>query len=485
MPLASGPLDRYILVTPAVDDFGASLIDGLDDAVLVTDARLKILAWNTAMERLTGLERAAALDEPAAPLLAFLSDFPILDHLERALGGEEFSAREIRYEIPGTRVGWLQARYAPWRDSTGRVAGVIGFHVDVTERRRRATFVRAIEAIGQSLTSSLDLNEVLDTIVNRAVEVMNAESALVVSWDGRAPAFTVMRAAGRLSGEYATKGEIPVGGGPVSRAVLQGRSVCTSNILNDPDTWLSPERREQIVREGFRAVAAAPLRSKGRVHGALVVHYWTERTFSDEDLAALRLIAEQAALTIDNARVYADATRRAERLRELAELEQLVNESLVVDDVLRRIAHLTARLLDAPVVQLWTADTPARRLRLQASYVEPGGEPVRMPRLIAFGEGVAGRVAEEKAPIYVSDVAQDPRALSSEWARESGIQRMLSVPILSGDDLLGVSSRSPRAPPSPCRTRARMPRRSAARRGCATSSPSAARSRPPSIPAMS
>ena len=422
-----------------MDDFGASLIDGLEDAVLVTDARLKILAWNTVMERLTGLERAAAQGQPAAPLLAFLTDIPILDHLERALGGEESSPGEIHYEIPGTgRAGWLQARYAPWRDGRGRVAGVIGFHVDVTERRRRATFVRAIEAIGQSVTSSLDLNEVLDTIVGRAVEVMNAEAALVVSWDGRAPAFTVMRAAGRLSAEYATQGEIPVGGGPISRAVLQGRPVCTSNILTDVDTWLSPERREQIVREGFRAVAAAPLRSKGRVHGALVVHYWTERTFSDEDLAALRLVAEQAALAIDNARVYADATRRAERLRELAELEQLVNESLVVDDVLRRITHLTARLLDAPVVQLWTVDAPARRLRLQASYVEPGGEAIRMTRVIAFGEGVAGRVAEEKAPIYVSDVANDPRALSSEWARESGIQRMLSVPILSGDDLLGV-----------------------------------------------
>src|SRR4029453_4922310 len=243
---------------------------------------------------------------------------------------------------------------------------------------------------------------------------------------------------GRLSGDYSDAGFIPVGGGPISRAVLQGRVVSTPNMLEDPETWLSPERRAHGEREGFKAVAAAPLRSKGRVHGALVVHYWTVRAFAEEEIAALRWLAEQAALAIENARVFSDATRRADRLRELAEVEQLVSESLVVDDVLRRIPSAPARLLNAPSVQLWTADPAERVLRLQASYAEPGSAEVRMRRTVAFGEGVSGRVAEGKSPIYVDDVTPDARALSADWARESGILRMLSVPILSGDDLLGV-----------------------------------------------
>src|SRR5687768_13644897 len=247
-----------------------------------------------------------------------------------------------------------------------------------------------------------------------------------------------MRSAGRMSSSYPASGMIPAGRGPISRAILEGRPAVTSNILTDPEIKLADGRREHIVREGFKAVAAAPLRSKGRVHGALVVYYWSERRFNDDDTAGLRLLAEQAALAIDNARLYAEATRSAERLRVLAEVEQLVTESLVVDDVLRRITQATARLLNAPVVQLWTADPVQRVLRLQASSLEPGSLDLRMPRTVAFGEGVAGQVAETKPPVYVSDVANDPRALSSEWARESGIQRMLSVPILSGDDLLGV-----------------------------------------------
>jgi len=423
-----------------VDHFGQGLIEGLDDAVVVTDARLVVIAWNRAMEDLCAIPRAQAVGRPASELLGFLREAGVSELLGRARRGETTSI-EARCVLPGrTSQAWLQARYLPWRSAPGEAAGVIGVHTDVTESRRRATFVRAVEAVGQSLTSSLDLNEVLDTIVGKALEVMSAESALVVSWDRHTPHLTVLRAAGRLSKEYAEAGPIPISGGPISRAILYGTPTATSNILADSETWLGGDRRAQIEREGFKAVAAAPLRSKGRVHGALVVHYWTERSFADEEIGALRWLAEQAALAIDNARVYADATRRAERLHELAQVEQLVSESLVVDDVLRRIAQAVARLLNAPSVQLWTADPTERLLRLQASWMEPGSLDVRMRTSVAFGDGIAGRVAECKAPIYVGDVPQDSRALSAEWARETGIHHLLSVPILSGDDLLGVLS---------------------------------------------
>jgi len=422
-----------------VDAFGDSLIEGLDDAVVVADARLMVVAWNGAMERLTGLPKSVVVGHPAAAALSALRGLDAPALLERALAGETVRTGEVVYgRTDGGQDRWLEARYVPWRNARGERAGVIGLHTEITERRRRQAFVGAIDAIGRSLTSSLDLEEVLDTLVHRALDVMSADSALVVSWDGTAPMLTVMRAAGRLSKEYVAAGVIPVSRGPASRCMQEGKPIVTSNVLTDPAIWLAEDRRAEIAREGFKAVGAAPLRSKGRVHGALLVYYWTERTFSEDDVTVLTLFAEQAAFAIDNARVYADATRRAERLRDLAVVEQLVTESLVVDDVLRRIAQATARLLGSPVVQVWTADTVERVLRLQASAVEPGGVDVRMPRTVRFGEGIGGRVAESKAPIYVSDVGHDPRALSAEWARETGITRMLSVPILSGDDLLGV-----------------------------------------------
>jgi len=421
-----------------MDDLGRSLLDSVEDAVIVTDTDLTVIGWNGAMETLSGLPRQNAVGKDAGEALRFLGDPELSSRLRAALAGGTCGAVETSYTMPGQeRQVRLRTSCVPWRVAD-RIAGAIVFLRDVTEWRRGTVVVRAIEAIGQSLRSSLDLNEVLDTIVGAALEVLGAEGALVVSCDGQAPDLTVMRVAGRLSKDYAPAMKLPAGGGPISRAVHQARPIVTSNILTDPDVWLPPERRAQIEVEGFKAVAAAPLASKGRVHGALAVHYWTERAFSAEELGALELLAEQAALAIDNARVYADATRRADRLRELAEVEQLVAGSLDVDDVLERIAGATARLVGAPVVQVFTADPVARVLRLRAASTPSGGEVSGLPATIAFGEGIAGRAAAGKMPFYVSDVTRDGRALSAEWARESGIVKMLVVPLLVGEEVLGV-----------------------------------------------
>ena len=423
-----------------MDALGASLIEGLEDAVVVTDAVGTVVVWNAAMERLTGIPRASALGRSAVQALAGLRDVDVETHVARALAGETSSTGNVRYESASNGGGgWLSARYTPWRDARGVVAGVVGFHSIVAQRERGATFVRALESVGRSLTSSLDVDDTLDTIVRRAADVMAADAALLVSGDGHAPRLTVLRATGRLSAEYAAAGTIPLGGGPASRAILNGAPAATSDILHDPQVSLLPERRAEIEREGFRAVAAAPLRSNGRVHGALVVHYWTTRRLDDDDMAALQLLGEHAALAIDNSRLYAEATRRADRLRELTALEQEVAESLVVDDVLRRIAQAAARLLGAPIVQVWTADLIRRVVRLSASSVEPGLPEVRIPRVVAFGEGIVGRAAATRTAMYVADVTADPRALSGDWARETGITRMMCVPIVGGEgDLLGV-----------------------------------------------
>jgi len=326
--------------------FASSVIDSLEDALVVTDRSLAVLCWNSAMERMTGVPRADALGRDVETVLPFARDADLGRRFRRALDGEPTESGEVPYAIPDrARQGWVEARCVPWRDEGGRVAGIAAFLTDVSARRQRRLMVGALEAIGHSLTSSLDLDEVLKTIVGKALEVMSAESALVVSWDGVAPELRVMRAAGRLSAEYARAGTIPLGGGAMSRAVVEARPVSTTNMLSDPSMRLSPERSSRVQHEGFKAAAAAPLSSKGRVIGALAVHYWTERAFSDEEIAGLKILAEQAAVAIDNARLYADATRRADRLRELAEVERIITASLDVEEVLHRIASAAAGLV--------------------------------------------------------------------------------------------------------------------------------------------
>ncbi len=413
-------------------DVRMSVVESLDDAVLVTDGGRTIVAWNAAMERLTSCARGDAVSRSIDDVLTALPPAVWNRPLALALAGERGRGPAISVDTPaGARV-WVEPQWAPRGDAPGALLMLR----DVTEERKHALFMRALETVGRSLTSSLDFDQVLDTITAKTREVMGADSAMVASWDGRAEALTVLRASGRLTAEYAPGG-IPLAGGPVSVAVREGRPVSTSDILADPRWSLDTVRRRHIAREGFKAVAVAPLMVKGAARGALAVHQWSARTFTDEEMALLLLLAEQAALALENARLYADARRRGDRLRELAQLEQMVAASLDPDAVLRAIAAAAVRLVGADIVQVWTADHVAKALTLSASSASTTDLP-SVPETIGFGEGITGRTAVRKEPIYVADVTREPGALSAEWARRTGIQRLLTVPMLSGEDLLGV-----------------------------------------------
>src|ERR1051326_2829435 len=204
-----------------------SVVDSLDDAVVVTDGGRVVVAWNAAMERLAGRPRADALgcavDEVLPPLPSSVSNRSIT----LALAGERGHGPAIAIEgADGRR--WIEPQWAPRTDAPGAVLLLR----DVTEARKQALFVRALETVARSLASSLDLDQVLDTIADKTREVMGADAAMVGSWDGRAERLTVLRASGRLTGEYAPSG-IPLAGGPVSVAVREARTISTSDMLAD------------------------------------------------------------------------------------------------------------------------------------------------------------------------------------------------------------------------------------------------------------
>jgi GAF domain-containing protein/CheY-like chemotaxis protein len=412
----------------AAERWLAAVAEALGGAVAVVDETLTVRHWSPGMERLTGLGAETVLGRPLVGLSPLVDALDLAERLrDRPAGGSVAATGAAGSRV---EVHWIPLEGG----EVPRTTAVVLRPTDTGE----GAIVDAMQAVGRRLASSLDLDQVLDTIVTQAREVMGADAALVVAGDGDAPAVRVLRATGRLSAHYAASGVIPLGGGPISRAIRERRLVATPDLLADPACWLAPERRAQVEREGFKAVAAAPLVSGGRVHGALVVHYWAVRHLTAPERAALTLLAEQAAMALEHARLYRDATRRAARLRELAEIERLLASSLDLDAVLGGLADATARLLGAPVVHLWTAEPEARRLRLRAASVAPGLPEVGMPATLAFGEGITGRAAARREPVFVPDAERDPRVLIRGWGREAGLGTILAVPILLGERVLGV-----------------------------------------------
>jgi len=413
------------------------LLDSLSEALVVLDPALEVIEWNAAMERLSGIPRADALGRNAESTFTLFRDPAVGSLIRRALAGETPETLELPHTAPDDdRVVWLAARCVPWREE-GDVGGAAVFFTDVSDQQRHALLLLAMEAIGQSLTSSLDLNEVLDTIVGKALEVMGAESAMVVLGDATAAEFRVMRAAGRLSGQYAQLGAIPVGGGPISVAVREGRTVTTRNILNDSKLWLAPARRADIEREGFKASAAAPLAAKDRIIGALAVHYWTERSFGSEETAALEFLAKQAAIAIRNASLYEAEHADAARVRALTTVNRRISSALELDALLRTISESAAQLTGARLATFWLADEQRRTLSFTSGSTLDMTEDFT-PLLVTYEQGGIGWVARHRAPLVVDDMLSDERLLNRAWSERWGLRSFSGYPVLAGEELLAV-----------------------------------------------
>src|SRR4029453_16151999 len=106
------------------------------------------------------------------------------------------------------------------------------------------------------------------------------------------------------------------------------------------------------------------LAAKDRILGALVVHYWTERSFGSEEITALEFLAKQAAIAIRNASLYEAQHAEAARIRTLTTVNRRISSALELDALLRAISESAAELTGARLVTFWLADEQRRTLTI-------------------------------------------------------------------------------------------------------------------------
>jgi GAF domain-containing protein/CheY-like chemotaxis protein len=154
--------------------------------------------------------------------------------------------------------------------------------------------------------------------------------------------------------------------------------------------------------------------------------------------------ADQAALALENARLYEEAARgrreaerMAERLRALEEVNRLVSSSLQVEDVLRNLASAVSRFFDAPLAAVWRLDAAAGRLHRAAVHGIPA-IAAEMRGELALGEGGVGWVMLHREPILWCEVETDDRLVEVETMLRHGVRYLSVYPILLGEHALGA-----------------------------------------------
>jgi len=174
------------------------------------------------------------------------------------------------------------------------------------KRYREDTFAKVTDAI----SSTLNLREVLDLIVDGVVKVMKVKGSSLSLLDAKREKLRIFAYHG-LSGQYVDKGPLEASKS-LSETTMNGKLVWIENAAADPRVQYPVE----AMREGVASILSVPLVVRNKVIGALRVYTAEPRSFSDEEIRFLNGFAEQVALAIENAKSYQDVKDEYEALRD-------------------------------------------------------------------------------------------------------------------------------------------------------------------------
>lgn len=292
------------------------------------------------------------------------------------------------------------------------------------QRQRR--LAEALRQVALVLNSTLDLATVLDLIVEQLKSVVPYDSvSVVLKEEGR---YTLVVAHG-YSGDMTALVELDHGELPGIQQLLAQRQP-----LLIADTQLDPRWRTLHVPDRIRSWLGVPLlnKDKDQVLGILGIDHYQPQAYTADDVRAAFIFADQAAVAIENARLYEETKRRLDESSLLYEMSVAGTSSLDFAEVSKRTVEALQRSIGFEYVALFLVNDDHETVELYAT----SGLAAELERhsRIKIGRGIVGSVVASGTLLNVPDVRQDPRHLPGIAATRSE----LCVPLRVGERVIGA-----------------------------------------------
>ena len=164
-------------------------------------------------------------------------------------------------------------------------------------RTRELQFLKGLLEVSKAVNSALDVKKVLQLLVKTAVNALDIKAAAVRLLDDKRLKMELVASYG-LSDRYITKG--PVGTDKSITEAMMGKAVSIYDVASDDRATYPKESLE----EGIKSILSVPITLKGNVIGVMRIYTSEPRDFSEDEITFISSLAEQAALAMENARMY-------------------------------------------------------------------------------------------------------------------------------------------------------------------------------------
>ncbi len=305
--------------------------------------------------------------------------------------------------------------------------------VQATELASKTEGLEATAVLSRALSATLNPPEVLDFVVAATVRLLKGNLARLWLWDESAEILQIAGSAGDADlVAFPREFSRPPEGMP-GLAFAHRQTVVTEAAATDPRY----KERDWALAKGIHAYAAVPLVIGDRGVGVLTAARRAPEPFSEEELTLLGSFAAQAAIAIENARLFHEMESSNRRHVALIQVAKTVNQSLDLQEVLDASldATLKAVEVEAGSIRLWDEQQGVLAIAAHRGMSEGS---INQRRYLKPGEGVAGKVFQRGETLLVEDMAQYPHLI--EMAQWEGVRSVASVPIRSRDRIVGVMS---------------------------------------------
>ncbi|HZY45556.1 MAG TPA: GAF domain-containing protein, partial [Anaerolineae bacterium] len=313
---------------------------------------------------------------------------------------------------------------------------------EITEALEQQTATSEILSV--TANSPTDVQPVLDVVAEHSARLCDSYDALIVQVEGDhyrsiaqwgpvpTPAFDV----------------------PLNRDTVTGRAIIDRSIVHVADLLAEPESEFPLSRQfsqqlsGQRTLLAVPMLREGRAIGAIVIRRQEVNPFTDKQISLLQTFADQAAIAIENVRLFNETKRL------LNETEQHAAELAVINSVQAGLASQLEMqsiydLVGDKVREIFNADTtyivsydPDQQLVFSHYYVDKGQR--QLPQHIPFGQGIYSRVIQTRQFVLAGTSEEGDQFgathIPSPDSTDDLNQAALYVPIMLGAEVAGVVS---------------------------------------------
>jgi len=288
--------------------------------------------------------------------------------------------------------------------------------------------------------STFDLQTVLDTLVESATRLCEADYAWVFQREGNYLHWVASYGndpdTRAMIRDYFKPLDVPMDRGSVTgRAALEAKVVHVTDVLTDPDyTWTGPQKIA-----GYRAALGVPLLRQDDIVGVIFVGKTTPEPFAEQQIELVTTFADQAVIAIENTRLLNELRDSLEQQTATADVLKVISRSAFdLHAVLDTLTESAAKLCDADMAGIVRPRDGQHYWTTDYNFPPAFMDYVRTRPILADRGSVAGRALLERGVIHIADVLADPEFTFSEAQKRGNYRTVLAIPLLREGMPVGV-----------------------------------------------